>query len=355
MSCFHWLVLTAVKKINGERKLGGIYHLLTGKHSAQTIQDAYLFQLSPIVSSLNTIDKIEYEQLINYFYVQKIIHLTGEYPTMTAKGEQYYEQLSEKFYLPPYYHGGKFEWNKATSKLWNRLSLTIQTVSHIVSQTINFIPVCYELETQRWVKLFLRNNNYRYKLICEMLYNELIQFLSIFSERERELFVNRLTGYGFTGKTFDQLCLPYEEDPLFAKMYFRSILHKMIAYVNKQPIVYPLLSQFLDGISEQKMITATAQQTWYYVKQGKSMEEIARIRGLKTSTIEDHFIELAIYEEDFSLDPYLSKEQLDQILTVVKKLNSKRLRHIKEHLPAHITYFQIRLALTQLNRGHGVG
>jgi len=74
------------------------------------------------------------------------------------------------------------------------------------------------------------------------------------------------------------------------------------------------------------------------------LQEIAAIRQLKTSTIEDHFVELAMNDPYFNFTPFLPHDLFKQIVAVSKSRNTKRLRDIKEELP-DATYFQIRLAL----------
>ncbi len=42
------MILFCLQKINGERTIYSIYHLLKGKKSSQTIQDTHLFHLQPL-------------------------------------------------------------------------------------------------------------------------------------------------------------------------------------------------------------------------------------------------------------------------------------------------------------------
>ena len=70
------------------------------------------------------------------------------------------------------------------------------------------------------------------------------------------------------------------------------------------------------------------------------------IRRLKKSTIEDHLVELALHNKEFSIDPYISIEKQQQIQKAVKKLNSKQLKHIY-HEVKNADYFEIRLVLAK--------
>ena len=50
-------------------------------------------------------------------------------------------------------------------------------------------------------------------------------------------------------------------------------------------------------------------KTYNFWRQGRSLEEIATIRNLKVATIEDHFVEIALREKDFSIEMFMEKEK----------------------------------------------
>lgn len=87
-----------------------------------------------------------------------------------------------------------------------------------------------------------------------------------------------------------------------------------------------------------------------YTKENKTVEEIATIRGLSFSTIQEHL--LSCYENNMDID--LSKEANfefeNEIYTAIKKCNSGFLRDIKNLLPESVTYFDIKYFLIKFNK-----
>ena len=84
------------------------------------------------------------------------------------------------------------------------------------------------------------------------------------------------------------------------------------------------------------------------------MEEIATIRQLKMSTIEDHFVEMVINDVTFPIDKFVSSEERKDVRKKSKELKTKRLRLLKDVFP-DLSYFQLRLILGVGSRGMANG
>lgn len=347
MGCLHWIVLTFVQIIAGQRKTGGIFHLLKGKKSAQTIQDAYLFNCSNYVCSLSDLTRVEFdEQIMVMEDAGLLIKTENDTVLLTNKGVRTLKDLNEVYHFPKNYNGAKYEWNGSAAIFWDRLSLTIQSLSNLNHKNNTFYPISYKGSTQKWVKSFIYSYRNPYEILSKLVYNDLHSLLSLFSDHESNLFVKRLTGYDRTGKTFKQLSGDFRHDPLSTKLYFHSTIHQILKTVKRNEKDYPILSIFVSDLSEQQFITQSAYETNVLLKRGKSIDDITEIRSLKKSTIEDHLIELALYEPSFSYSLFINNGGIAEILETAMRLNTKKLRQIKDELP-HYDYFQIRLALTR--------
>ena len=92
--------------------------------------------------------------------------------------------------------------------------------------------------------------------------------------------------------------------------------------------------------------TDSAKQTQHLFNQGYRIEQIASMRRLKPNTIEDHLVEMAMYDVAFKMDVFLTVEQLNEITETVETYQTRKLRVLKEVLPDY-TYFQLRLALAR--------
>ena len=99
----------------------------------------------------------------------------------------------------------------------------------------------------------------------------------------------------------------------------------------------------------EKSYTVTTDKTFRLLEKGFSLEQIAQIRQLKLSTIEDHLVEISLHDHSFLLDEYVKKEHRVEIEKAVQKLKTKQLKKLKEFLNnENISYFHIRLVLTKI-------
>ena len=102
----------------------------------------------------------------------------------------------------------------------------------------------------------------------------------------------------------------------------------------------------MQNIRVEVVLTASTNSTAQLYRAGRTLEEISHIRRLKMSTIEDHIVELAMNEPNFSIEPFVTNEEQKQILDAVENYDTKRLKTLKELLP-QLSYFQLRLTLAK--------
>ncbi|UCZ54735.1 helix-turn-helix domain-containing protein [Bacillus shivajii] len=346
MSMMQWLCLKVIDRIGSERSLTGVYYLLSGKKSFQTIQDAHLFRCSPYVGTLKLIEKASFDEMIikgekhGWFHFDKPNHAR-----LTDNGKKKLNEYGQTYKLPDDYNGAKYEWNDYAVQYWDRLSLMVQTCAFFIKGNNRFIPVSYNKDTQLHVKSILLNEVRSPKDYSEQLLKELRSILKNVSDLEAWLFVQRLTSTDKTGQTFTQLSNHFKGDSLHTKLTFFGVIHKIIQMVQSNEQRSPALKLLLPKTQRLNSITETASIT-NHLLMSHSIDEVAKIRHLKRSTIEDHIIELAIYDVDFPVNTYIKIEQVEQINDAAEKLKTKKLRVLKEYFGNQYSYFQLRLALT---------
>ena len=83
------IILYCLKKLNGERTIYSIYHLLNGKKSSQTIQDAHLFHLTAFFQTDTNITRDYLENTVSNFsndnYIEKV---SEQHYCITARGRK---------------------------------------------------------------------------------------------------------------------------------------------------------------------------------------------------------------------------------------------------------------------------
>jgi len=93
----------------------------------------------------------------------------------------------------------------------------------------------------------------------------------------------------------------------------------------------------------------TKQQTYDYYQQGKTIAEIAQVRGLSTTTISSH---LAHFVQDGSLDvtELVDSATITKIENTIYVHGDRALKPLKDALDDNITYDEIRLVIAHLRR-----
>ncbi|GMB07831.1 helix-turn-helix domain-containing protein [Thermolongibacillus altinsuensis] len=338
------VVLFCLSRLNGERSLAAIYHLLNGKKSAQTLQDSKWYHLDFLFGTL-AVQKSEILYIANRLEHERLIErIDDDTYKVTEKGEAALAQFS----FPAYLNGLRYV--NETEAFWRRLSLLVQTISNLVHET-TFEPIQRDEETLLFVKRWLLSRR-NVTALAQSLYEELHRLLSRLDEKEANVFVWRLTSYERIGLTNEQVALALQEDPAYTQLLFQHVLHFFLKTTEKESHRFPLLFSLRADLYETIPLTSSTKKTYELLQQGRTLDEIARIRRLKRSTIEDHIVEIAANIPHFSIAPFLSEEKRQQIVGVAEKLRTKKLRMIKEALE-DVSYFQIRLALAKRGDGDG--
>lgn len=332
---FDELILAIMKALNRERTVSAPYHLMKGKKSGQTLQDIGYYRLHPYFSVMPRLDKDIYnrsvQQLLQKGYLKpndKVIDLTDKALTLPEP-------------VTPL-NGWKYRGREVL--FLNRLSLVVQTFSHIGQGEKIFDPVVNNEEVQFWVKNYFRKINYRDTATLSSFKDEVQASLkeTKLSENHKLILLQRLSGFGWSGLTWEQIAEELKLEVLDVQLQAIEMLHGWMELITSAN--YPLLFSLMEGVIQQSALTETAKRTEKLFQQGYSLEQIASLRHLKTSTIEDHFVELAMNEPGFDHRDFLDGESLKQIIATSDEQRTKRLRDIKEKLP-EASYFQIRLAL----------
>ena len=103
----------------------------------------------------------------------------------------------------------------------------------------------------------------------------------------------------------------------------------------------------LQTINQEKriMVGDSEKATFDLLKDGKTIDEIAKSRGLAISTIYDHLYRL-VANNYLSSSEFVPENIIKQILEAKSKVpNATKLKEIKELLPESITYNEIRCVL----------
>jgi uncharacterized protein YpbB len=335
------IILYSIKQLNSERTIYSVYHLLNGKKSSQTIQDAHLFSLKKFFGI--------YEQLSRESF-DEIYQTMVEKNWLINKGEQRYiltnsgMTLLENKALPKYINGWSF--HQITSLFWERLSLLIQVVSNLAFCESRYIPIQKNIDVHNWLKSTFKEIRVPRKELGPTLYSELNECFKTAKDIDPSLLVFRLTGFQQIGLTPLQVSKKVNMNVHDYQVEFTNILHYLIQKIKQDVNQFKILPYFINDLLHDDELTLSSRKTQKLLYQGNTLDMIAKLRHLKLSTIEDHLVELALNVADFSIDSYVDRELQHEILEVSRQEASKQLKVIKDKIGA-ATYFQIRLVLAK--------
>ncbi|KPB03109.1 helix-turn-helix domain-containing protein [Bacillus sp. CHD6a] len=351
MNSFEYLCLKCLHSFRGERSISAIYHLFRGKKSSQTIQDANIFALVNVYGLFPDLNRTFLQQSIHVLQNQKLIHeIHNEHFELTQKGKIQLSNDDKLFYLAPYLNGYAYKDKSLT--FWKRYSLLVQTLSNLAGKESTFIPIQYDDHVQSWVKNYLiGQRGISKKRLLKEIFNETNGLLTQLPANQATVFALKLTGYRHAGSTDEQISRTLKKDITWIQVEFQSALHFIIQRLDQKGAAstYKHLFVICRDLLERPLLTETTQKSLKLLHQGLNLVEIANIRRLKQSTIEDHIVEIAMHIKDFSITPYVKEDDVQAIKVVINNMQTHQLRKIKEKLNnSHISYFQIRLVLTRM-------
>lgn len=340
------IVLYCLYKINGERTIYAIYHLLNGKKTSQTIQDSRLFHLECF---FNTYDELTRQQLEKIVEDLEKLHLvekkSDQAYKLTKKGREQAEKIIHQYSSLQLLNGWKYQF---TNVFWERLTLLVQVISNIVHNETKYMPIQKNKDVQGWLKSYLRHLSK--KEIGPMLYNELENCLGRNTDIDPAVVVFRFTGYDVIGLTEKQAAEVLAMDAVLYHYQFLCGLHGMIHEIALNKESYPLLGEILRDLYVDVPITESTRKTQELLNKGFQLETIAKMRKLKINTIQDHIVELALHIPAFDIAPYVDPHKQKKIIMATGQITSKQLRHIREQVQ-DADYFEIRLVLAKYGDG----
>ena len=335
------IILYCLKQLNGERTIYSIYHLLNGKKSSQTIQDAHLFSIKKFFRIYDTLTRESFEKIIENLFNKQLIYVSGtQRYLLTESGEIRLKNIQ----LPVYIDGWKY--HHLTHPFWERLSLFVQVISNVVFQEAHYLPIQKNKEAHKWLKTILKDIKVPRGEIGKLLYTELVECLDQDENINPSVLVFRLTGYNQIGLTSLQTAERLNLEAIDYHLNFINVLHYLIQQVDSDKVSFRLLTLLLQELEIHDSLTISTRRTLELLNQGYSMEEIAQLRNLKLSTIEDHLVELALNVADFPIDNYVEKDLQHQIIEISRQTATRQLKLIRSHLVT-TSYFQIRLVLAK--------
>lgn len=341
------IILNCIRKLNGERTPSNAFHLLKGKKSIQTLQDARIYQLEDYYGICGNIPLTlkSFDQLIDRMLHAGFLSVpedNNKVCLISDRGNSWLKDSKGAFY-DEYFHGLKY--NDMDGIFYLRLLLLIQTLTNMKMGNNRFMPVTDKPEVESFVRQLYKRLKPKEEKALSQLHFELHTLMSGFPDTHAHLFTDRLTGHNRYGLSTAQLSMKHGIDQMDVMLILNGMVHRIMDTVNRDKAAYPMLYLLKKDLSEPTLISQSAHRTRVLLNQGYSAGQISSMRKLKENTIQDHIVEIALYDEGFSIDNFLSPSIQETLSRILKNNRTYKLKDIKSQASEEISYFQIRLYL----------
>lgn len=328
-----------------ERSISATYYILQGKPSIQTIQDGQIYELNKYFGIYKQLSKERYfliiDDLVNDRYIKK--QEKNNFYTVTDDGKQF---IDEQFIHSNDLQGSLYK--NIDMIFFERLLLFVQVFANRKMNHTHYIPIIDNREIENWVKQYYSKWKSKSNQVIETLYDEFVRILSPLDDKYAEIFVEQLSSHKRIGLTIEQIAVRLKMSVESVFILHINTIHYLLQQIQTEPKLYPLLHTISHDLFQQSALTKSAKVTKNLMNQGCTLEEIAHRRRLQINTIYDHVVEIAMTERNFSIVPFVSDHTQQEILQAIKKLNSYKLKDIKNIVHEDISYFQIRLVIAKL-------
>lgn len=347
------IILILLDKLHSERSLKGAFYILQGKKSGQAIQDAAIFELEEWFGFYPSLSMDIFSKHVTWLENERLIIISsnGSY-SLTAKGINYIENLKQQVPVLFIKRGRHKHVGYEELKLfWAQVVLLSQMLSSYLHQQKSYVPIIKEHQVQELCKIIWQAYEDKQQLAVDWLADIQTLFKRLeqspfFTPPElfQHLLLDRLPGAFQSGQNLHQLAQKYNLKECLVHAMLQQIAKEWFILHKSQQL--KVLSSSTDLISTVgEGLTQSTKLTYELLLQGADIDEISRVRGLKRNTIEDHLVELASKGLAFNLSRFIEPDLLLKVKEVQQKLQTKKLRLLKQALSDEVSYLQIRLAL----------
>lgn len=296
------LLLNFFKK-EESRRPAVIKYILKNKLTSSNIYWGLKYQILDYRGVFLTMDEKWFDSQIEKFIQEGILEGDKKQGlVLTDLGEKKVKSYSKKHYKLR--KPGLFI--KYRVNLLNDLMLLLfQILSELKYQNKKYYVASDNLEAQYYIKYWIKK--FYSKKAVEFLKKFLIDFLEKYPEKEASIFMAGFVGNNFYGFTNSQIKSKFNVTDQDIYLVRRDILLNLAEeLLNSNTDFAKLINVTLNN----QIIPESALETLNYLKSGKKIDEICKLRNLKRSTVEEHTVLLACLDEMFDFNIVISSDEI---------------------------------------------
>lgn len=312
-----------------------LYHILVGKRTASILFKAHTYHVIKYFSVFPHLQREQYDKMIQNFIGKGWIKAekAGEDFYLSEQGQKEVESYFSKHFYP--INLNQLTQGKATKEFWKKTLFLTQVLSELRYENKRYLPIDKEWKTQLWVKNWLKKNRLDKQKLAVSYGEEWIQALQEINPFDAELLVSQLTGHEKFGKTSTQLAAKYGIETMEIAFLLQHAVRQLMGTVADQKEKYPLFYLLYQECAGDRYSTLSqsTKLTAYYLEKGFSIEQIALKRKLKTNTISEHVIELAIIFPDFEVGGFIPQIEYGRLNVLFDRKEEITYEELTKEMP----------------------
>lgn len=147
--------------------------------------------------------------------------------------------------------------------------------------------------------------------------------------------------------TLDSLLLIKGVGERKAEVYGEHFLKIICEYMDKNNLTPKAKAE--RELPEKAEKVKTHVITYNLYKEGKSLKDISKERGLGITTIQDHIFKCLMDGMELNIDDFIQKPYEDLIVETIKSIGGNKLKPIKDALPQEVDYMSIKAVWYKAN------
>lgn len=280
-----------------------LYHFLKGKKTSSILTFGFFNSLLPYFNLFPDLSLNEYRQIIDTLLKDNDLEIveTEPFVKITTKG-------LAKVGRPSFQNLNGFNYYRFANDFWRMLQFLTQVISEKRYNNTRYIPIESNLFYQYQLKMWIKSQSNHW---LKGIMDEWLAILNELEEKSSLLLVEQLMGHKTTGLTKRQLSTKYDLAIWVCDIKSKEALHELITCVLQKKKKYLYLNHLLE-FSKKIQPEDTVVITERLFNEGLAIQEIAKIRRLKESTVTDHLIEMLVSLSLQELTQLLQRFQLDK-------------------------------------------
>jgi uncharacterized protein YpbB len=282
------------------RRPKAILNVLIGKMTVSALFWGLEYQILDYLNFWKTIDVTEFLKAVDQAIAVGYLSEKDGLIYLTSAGQQ-----MQRVVTPP------AAFTKMI-RLDDAISLTLlanQVISEFSFGNKRYIPVDDNQRINMLIKKWFKQLKLQNSDVSEITRNyveALSQIAEKLSQSDADLLLSYLPNHVDPGLTIEQLAQIAEMSKFQMELKIRTIFSEFISKTISSEI-QPFTELFKYVIKESAMPESTL-QTWQLMRQGKSLDEVARMKRVKANTIKEHILMAAILDSNFPFDMFVRYE-----------------------------------------------